>query len=324
MVLNQESLQPSQNIIKSENKSEKKSNFIKSFSQVQNSYKRLPISHSLKSISKAKNVSASNSFSMTGTESLKNIKESSKNNKIPQRISDSGSKPILRPSLSEVSNRCLVVPSESESSPSKFIVNITNKTQSKSKSKLLNTPIKSNEKLSSSSQKSLLTLATNTNKSSTSLANASNSSPAQTPTHLSSLDQNEKYLLKHYARYSKTAAKSSSAVVRVPSVQTDTINRQSSLSTAVVNKMSSQLVKSSFLGNSFFFKNSSFNKKMDKSNSCKQESIDEEVALNFSPTQTKPPSENVSAVSSKISLFKKVILDIYRQDLKNNCRIFAS
>ena len=67
-----------------------------------------------------------------------------------------------------------------------------------------------------------------------------------TPNNLNTqnIDANERYLLKKYARYSKSPAnKAGSAVVRIPtfnqSIKIDKINRQTSLSNFMINKLNS-------------------------------------------------------------------------------------
>ncbi|CAF0909879.1 unnamed protein product, partial [Brachionus calyciflorus] len=121
------------------------------------------------------------------------------------------------------------------------------------------------------------------------------------------IDPNENYLLRKYARYSKSpASKAGSAVVRIPtfnqSIRIDKINRQTSLSNFMINKLNSiRNLNSSF---ALYGSNRPFHKQNTNNSN-------EHYNVNNSNT-----NDNVSVISSKMSLFKKPISQ--SQHLKSN------
>lgn len=178
----------------------------------------------------------------------------------------------------------------------------------------------------SNSQKALLTIIGGNSKSK-SLVNVTHQQQAvvvngqqqqqQQPPQPSSLDKNEKMLLKKYARYSKASPKSVSAVVRQPTLTSgggrvsrqQTISKQSSLSQFMLNKLNLNTTSAgnvSKMSASYRAPTTATNDGRSQQNSLDTSTQDAYLLYNQGQPH-KQTNDNCSVVSSKISLFKKTV-----------------
>ncbi len=326
-------------------------NLNKSYTQNQNANKHLPLSHSLKNISKIKNYSSSNSLIIseailsTQSGSTSVIKRET-NPKMLLRENSSMSESVSRPAFSSTvidHSSKIVQKSSNPATPVKRFVF----QKSKSSKQILHLEKISNNQIMAdptstpvavpTSYNSPMTPTTgmtsnflgaesiNENFKSRSMMNvgpmptspscraytieSGKDSPAQTPTHIT--DKREHFLLKTYARYSKAAPKSGSAVVaRMGSNGNkqstyDLINRQVSLTNVnLINRVSSNTSSN----NTNIIKGAkAISKRYNLEGS--QSSVETDVYLmsQRSAGQNNATYDNASIVSSKISLFKKAV-----------------
>lgn len=350
----------------------KNSKFKKSLTLVQNSSKRLPLSHSLKNISKLKNFSSSNSLSTVIADSNKqaialladsNINNPSgnataaANKEFFRRIfhhsssSDASTLPpnaqqsVLNskndaPNPATVTSNIVSITTNkitpisttttttlTTTTTTKMTTTASNSSSSSKTNKLKSKPsmanIISHANNKSSSQKSLLTTILSNSKSK-SLINVTqpgtNTMPSNNSTINQTLDKQEKALVKKYARYSKASPKSGSAVVRMPTINQsaqldDTISRQTSLSNAMINKLNTVSIYNSNLSN---LSRSPSRKHMLIDELSRQASADldnQPMSNNNNPAHSAASAsnrlnDNLSIVSSKLSLFKKTVKKI--------------
>lgn len=259
----------------------------KSYTLIHNSNKGAPLtSHSLRNISKIKNYSNS-SNSLNQSNENDSSSKATKSEFFVKRMFRNHSSSSEAHTVHSVGANTRLINNLSKSKPK--IQKIKSKTNMEPVSQVIIAP----EPLSVNL---LTTTNVITNNKSKSLINVTSPTPqTQTPVH--NIDKQENFLLKKYARYAKASPKSGSAVVRIPtfthSVKADKINKQNSLSSVMINKFNSIKNSTGALAN------------MSVSDSCKKlDSLDHSNQLVNSNANN---NDNISVVSSKISLFKKPV-----------------
>lgn len=319
-------------------------NFKKSFTLVQHPKKHMPLSHSLKNLSRLKNHSSSNSLSTLVLESVHLAGTPTDQARGKQEFFR---RMFRNNSSSTDTNNDTTTTTTSNRQAAK----VSSKIKSSKPNLFIETAALNR------SQKNLLSTAPSTAAKSRSLTNVQpqqqssaspSPSPAPTPAHMAQLDKHEKMLLKKYARYSKASPKSVSAIVRIPTLtQTNKhdsskrFSKQTSFSQSMINKLNLVSANASTpppnglnsfniltnLSRSTSKTNTNLVSNLDFSN---QNSLDGAVASNLgvsaipfsSNSNSNQNKDNVSVVSSKISLFKKTVSINYHTIYVKNCTYF--